>query len=215
MVHADHRVMFELLAATGVRRSELLALEVRHLSLDGDRPHVKVRQRTRRQKGQGQVVGPLTSRHARRDLPIPLELADRLRTVTAGRPDSALVFASPTRATLRPRAPAPPGTGAGLRRGGRGVDRVPHLPSHGGVGDGRQRPKREADPAMAGASLGVIHTEDLRAPTSRSAGNPWTRRHWLTFKRRVRIPVAVLQNLCVVGGLASPSARLARSLDEG
>jgi integrase len=95
--------MFELLAATGVRRSELLALEVRHLSLDGDRPHLKVRQRARWQKGRGRVVGPLKSRHARRDLPIPLDLADRLRANVAGRDPDEILFASPTR---RPYDPA-------------------------------------------------------------------------------------------------------------
>lgn len=57
--------------ATGVRRSELLGFEVRHLTLDDDRPHVKVRQRVRRRKGIGLMVGPLKSRHPRRDLPIP------------------------------------------------------------------------------------------------------------------------------------------------
>jgi integrase len=95
LVHPDHRVMFQLLAATGLRRSELLALEVRHLALDGDEPHVKIRQRTRAQKGRGQVIGPLKSRHARRDLPIPLDLADELRAAVAGRADDALVFPSP------------------------------------------------------------------------------------------------------------------------
>jgi integrase len=87
--------MFELLAATGVRRSELLALAVRHLALDGDRPQVKIRQRTRWQKGQGQVIGPLKSTHARRSVPIPLELADKLRVLVAGRDPDALVFESP------------------------------------------------------------------------------------------------------------------------
>jgi integrase len=85
LVHHDHRLMFELLAATGLPRSELLAIEVRHLHLTGDDPHVKVRQRTRWQKGNGQVLGPLKSRHARRDLPIPLELADELRAHLAGK----------------------------------------------------------------------------------------------------------------------------------
>ena len=92
LVHSDHRLMFELLAATGLRRSELLALEVRHLALDGARPHVKVRQRTRWQKGKGQVIGALKSRHARRELPIPLGLADRLRERIADRASTALVF---------------------------------------------------------------------------------------------------------------------------
>jgi integrase len=69
LVHSRHRLMFELLAATGVRRSELLALEGRHLRLDGERPFMRVRQRVRRQRGKGLVVGPVKSRYARRDLP--------------------------------------------------------------------------------------------------------------------------------------------------
>ena len=92
LVHPRHRLMFELLAATGVRRSELIALEGRHLALDGDRPHVKVRQRVRRQRGNGLVVGPLKSRYARRDVPIPFDLADRMRALGAG--DDELVFKS-------------------------------------------------------------------------------------------------------------------------
>jgi len=94
LIHKRHRLMFELLAATGLRRSELLALERRHLHLDSERPYVSVRQRVRRQKGKGLVVGPLKSRYARRDLPIPIDLANRLRARTAA-PD-ALVFRSET-----------------------------------------------------------------------------------------------------------------------
>jgi integrase len=92
LVHPKQRLMFELLAATGLRRSELLALEVRHIELDGAEPCVKVRQRTRAQKGMGQVIGPLKSRHARRDLPIPVALADRLRPHVAGQAADSLVF---------------------------------------------------------------------------------------------------------------------------
>jgi integrase len=102
LIHPDHRAMFELLAATGVRRSELLALEVRHLALDGDRPHVKVRQRLRRRRGNGLVVGPLKSRYARRDLPIPFAVADRLRPLVAGRPDHQLAFRSKVGTALDP-----------------------------------------------------------------------------------------------------------------
>ena len=93
LIHPQHRAMFELLAATGVRRSELLAFEGRHLALDGERPRVKVRQRAVRRTGRGMVLGPLKSRHAARDLPIPLELADRLRSF--GTAADALVFESP------------------------------------------------------------------------------------------------------------------------
>ena len=92
LVHSDHRLLFELLAATGLRRSELLVLEGRHLMLTGDRPHVKVRQRVRRRRGAGLVVGPLKSKHARRDLPITLDLADRLKAAVWGPRD--LVFSN-------------------------------------------------------------------------------------------------------------------------
>lgn len=100
IVHPSHRLMFALLAATGVRRSELLALEGRHLALDGDRPHIKIRQRVRRRRGAGLVIGPLKSRYARRDLPISLELADRLRAL--GTPDNVPVFASGVGTLLDP-----------------------------------------------------------------------------------------------------------------
>ena len=102
LIHHRHREMFELLAATGVRRSELLAFEVRHVALNGDRPHVKVRLRVRRRKGTGLMVGPLKSRHARRDLPIPLEVADRLRPRVAGRGERELVCRSTSGTILDP-----------------------------------------------------------------------------------------------------------------
>jgi integrase len=100
LVHPNHRLMFELLAATGVRRSELIPLEGRHLVLDGDRPHIRVRQRLRRRKGVGLVVGPLKSRYGRRDVPIPIELADRLRALCVAKDE--LVFRSSVGTFLDP-----------------------------------------------------------------------------------------------------------------
>ena len=94
-VHPDHRLMFELLAATGMRRSELLALAVRHVDLNDIRPYVKLRQRTRWQKGKGQVIGPMKSQHARRELPIPQPLASELRDSVEARGPDDLVFESP------------------------------------------------------------------------------------------------------------------------
>jgi integrase len=102
LVNPRYRLMFELLAATGVRRSELLALEVRHLHLSGHEPHVKVRQRVRRRSGVGLVVGALKSRYARRELPIPLELADRLAAHIAARAPKDRVFTSATGSPLDP-----------------------------------------------------------------------------------------------------------------
>jgi len=70
--------MFELLAATVLRCSELLVLEGRHLALEGERPYVKIRQHMRRRRGEGLVIGPLKLRYSKRDVPIPRALADRL-----------------------------------------------------------------------------------------------------------------------------------------
>jgi integrase len=99
-IDQSHRLMFELLAATGLRRSELLVLEGRHLALDGDRSHVKVRQRVRRRRGEGLVIGPLKSRYSKRDVPITLALAARLLALAVA-PDE-LVFRSAANTVLDP-----------------------------------------------------------------------------------------------------------------
>jgi integrase len=74
VVHPDHRTMFRLLAATGLRWSELIGLQWRHLQLDGSAPHVKVR----RAISKGTVKAP-KSRHGRRDIPLSAELVSELR----------------------------------------------------------------------------------------------------------------------------------------
>jgi integrase len=99
-VHQSRRLIFELLAATGLRRSELLVLEGRHLALDGERTHVKVRQRVRRRRGEGLVIGPLKSRYSKRDVPIPRVLADSLLVLGVA-PDE-LVFRSAAGTVLDP-----------------------------------------------------------------------------------------------------------------
>jgi integrase len=94
LVKAEHRLMFEVLAATGVRRSELIAFQVRDLSLASGEPFVKVRRRIRRRRGHGLVVGALKSRYGRREVPVACELADRLAAHVAGRVPNAWVFAT-------------------------------------------------------------------------------------------------------------------------
>jgi integrase len=94
LVPPEHRLMFDLLSVTGLRRSELLALRGKDLALNGANPHVKVRQRVRRQAGAGLVCGPLKSKYARRDVPISTGIADRLRALRT--PDDAFVFCTPT-----------------------------------------------------------------------------------------------------------------------
>lgn len=71
---ARHRTLFELLAATGLRISEALALQWQHVKLDGSAPHVKVRRAV--VKGR---IGPPKSRHGRRDVPLGPELVRALR----------------------------------------------------------------------------------------------------------------------------------------
>ncbi|HEV3070595.1 MAG TPA: site-specific integrase [Solirubrobacteraceae bacterium] len=102
LINPKHRLMLELLAATGVRRSELIAFKVHDLSLNGEEPYVKIRRRIRRRRGTGLVVGALKSRYAKRDLPVPIEVADRLRAHIAGRARNDWAFASATGAPLDP-----------------------------------------------------------------------------------------------------------------
>jgi integrase len=66
--------MFRLLAVTGLRVSELVALEWRHLRLDGSEPCVRVRRAIVRGR-----VEPPKSRHGRRDVPLEASLVSELR----------------------------------------------------------------------------------------------------------------------------------------
>jgi len=87
-----HRAMLELLAGTGLRISEGIALQRRHLHLDGARPKVRVRRAIVKRR-----VQPPKTRHGRRDVALSPVLVDRLRAHLADLPDipEALVF--PTR----------------------------------------------------------------------------------------------------------------------
>jgi integrase len=69
-----HRLLFRFLAATGLRISEAVALQWRHLQLDGSQPHVKVRRAL--VKGR---MGPPKSKHGRRSVPLGQELVSALR----------------------------------------------------------------------------------------------------------------------------------------
>jgi integrase len=85
VVHPSFRLLFDVAARTGLRASELIALDGRHLHLSGDRPHIRVRQRYR----DGQR-GALKSGHARRAVPLAADLVDQLRALDRG-PDE-IVF---------------------------------------------------------------------------------------------------------------------------
>ncbi len=66
--------MFRFLASTGLRVSELLALQWRHLDLDGSAPCVRVR----RAYVRGPVEPP-KSKHGKRDMPLEPDLVSELR----------------------------------------------------------------------------------------------------------------------------------------
>lgn len=76
VVHSRHRTMFRLLAATGIRVSELIALEWRHLRLDGSEPAVRVRRAIVRGR-----VEPPKSRHARQEVPLEPQLSPSFGSV--------------------------------------------------------------------------------------------------------------------------------------
>jgi integrase len=69
-----HRLLFRFLAATGLRISELIALQWKHLVLDGSTPHVKVRRAIVRGR-----LGRVKSRFGKREVRLPFELVSELR----------------------------------------------------------------------------------------------------------------------------------------
>ena len=88
---AQHKLMFEVLAASGLRISELVALRVGDLTLDGERPVVRVRRAWVRG-----AFKPPKSKHGRRQVPIGYELVRRLRQASSGNTDPrALLFPAP------------------------------------------------------------------------------------------------------------------------
>jgi integrase len=93
----DWRPLFELLASTGLRISEAIALRVIDADLETDRPRIHVR----RAIVNGQLTSP-KSRHGRRTIPISHALANRLAALTAGRGEGELLFVGAQGAALRP-----------------------------------------------------------------------------------------------------------------
>jgi integrase len=87
---AEHRLLFELRAATGLRISEATALRVGDLSLDGKRPVVRVRRAWVRG-----AFKPPKSKYGRREVPIGCELARALKGGVREREARALVFPGP------------------------------------------------------------------------------------------------------------------------
>ena len=90
LVHPRRRLMFRFLASTGLRVSELLALQWRHFELNGSAPCVLVRRAYVRGR-----VEPPKSKHGKRDVPLESELVRELRAsrkATEWPGDEDLVF---------------------------------------------------------------------------------------------------------------------------
>jgi integrase len=91
MTPARYKLLVELIASTGLRISEAIGLQRKHLKLDGSRPHLKIRRAIVKRR-----IEPPKTRHGRRDVPISPVLVDRMRAHLAELPESPdqLVFAS-------------------------------------------------------------------------------------------------------------------------
>ncbi len=99
LVPAEHRVFFRLLGDTGLRISEAIALQGKHLRLDGAKPVVQVRRGY--VKGR---MGPPKSKHARREVPLGRGLVDALRQHVRDKrvAEDGLVFTTTTGTILSP-----------------------------------------------------------------------------------------------------------------
>ena len=90
VAHPRFRLMFRLIAATGLRWQEAAALQRRDLALDGVSPTVKVRRALNRR---GEFKSP-KSRYGRREVPLTHGLVDALRVHAADLDAEGLVFPS-------------------------------------------------------------------------------------------------------------------------
>lgn len=95
-----HKPLLELLAATGLRISEAIALQRLHLQLDQSEPEVCVRRAIVRDR-----IVPPKSKYGRREVRLSAQLAARLRAHLASQPgqdSTALAFPSEVGGPLAP-----------------------------------------------------------------------------------------------------------------
>ncbi len=121
-----HRLLLEVLAATGLRISEAIALQRLHVQLEGE-PEVCVRRALVR----GRTEPPKT-KHGRREIRLPDSLAAKLRAHLAARPDqdsTAILFPNESGAPLDPSNLRPRILKPLVRQAG-ALGRLPHVPPH-------------------------------------------------------------------------------------
>jgi integrase len=94
-----YRLLFELIAGSGLRVSEAIALQRRHVHVDGDQSFVKVRRAIVKRR-----VEPPKTRHGRRDVRISEKLAAKLDDALDARTGApeALLFATSNGTPLDP-----------------------------------------------------------------------------------------------------------------
>jgi integrase len=153
----EWRLFFEVLAATGLRISEMLALRWSDIDLGQHRLHV------RRRSYDGRIAPP-KSRYGRRSIPLSPRLAKALwqaRKAVPAAQDGDPVFASRTGGHLSATNVA----ARVLKPAARGV--VPHAPAY--LRDDPVPPRRQRRPGatLAGPSLRRVHARDVRSPAAR------------------------------------------------
>jgi integrase len=100
MASERHRLFFELLAATGLRISEAIALQRLHFQLEDGESEVCVRRAIVRER-----IGAPKSKYGRREVRLPAPLAAKLRAHLATQPNqdsTALAFPSESGGALDP-----------------------------------------------------------------------------------------------------------------
>ncbi len=100
MAPGRHRPLFELLATTGLRISEAIALQRLHLQIDAEQPEVCIRRAIVRDR-----TVPPKSKYGRREVRLPAPLVAQLRAHLATQPDqdsTALAFPSEVGGPLDP-----------------------------------------------------------------------------------------------------------------
>jgi integrase len=128
MAPERHSPLFELLAATGLRISEAIALQRLHLQLDQSEPEVCVRRAIVRDR-----IVPPKSKYGRREVRLPAPLAAKLSAHLAAQPRSRLDHPRLPQRSRRPalsRQPPPPCPEAARRGGRRLLGRLPYVPPH-------------------------------------------------------------------------------------
>jgi integrase len=100
MAPERHKPLFELLATTGLRISEAIALQRLHLQIDAEQPEVCVRRAIVRDR-----IVPPKSKYGRREVRLSAPLATKLRAHLAAQPDqesTALAFPNEAGGPLDP-----------------------------------------------------------------------------------------------------------------